>query len=134
MIRLLDLPDEKPLTLRQAAAFIGEATGRTPLLNTLYRWCNKGARGVKLESFCVGRIRFVTVAALERFIERCSAAGSTTEPVVAIDVTPHRSPEVRRQAERRAREIDEARRRLDQVTNRRKKPPVGPRPGPSRSA
>jgi len=133
-IRLLDLPDQQPLTIRQAAALIGKMTGRTPYLNTVYRWCVKGTRGVKLQSFCVGRIRFVTVAALERFIDLCSADRPAADAIVSIDVTPHRSPEVSRQSERRAREIEEARQRLDQVTNRREKQRAGKQSGPNQSA
>ena len=59
---------------------------------------------------------------------------SSREAIVSIDVTPHRSPEVSRQSERRAREIEEARQRLDQVTNRREKQRAGKQSGPNQSA
>ena len=115
MIRLRDLPEEKPLTLSQAADFIGDLIGKPPALTTVWRWCLKGTKGTKLESFCIGGQRFVTIAAIERFIERCSKR-SDADATVAIDVTPQRSPEITRPTERRAQEIEAARQRLDELT------------------
>lgn len=115
MIPFNDLPDDKPMSLPSAARYLGSVTGQTPHVSTLWRWCLRGCKGVKLESICIGGKRFVTRAAIERFIEN-STASQTPSATTVVTVTPHAPPQVVRHNQRRRAEIDAARRRLDELT------------------
>jgi hypothetical protein len=122
MIDLRQFTEERPLSLPDAASYIGKLTGvAKPNVSTLWRWCLKGCKGVKLDSICIGGKRFVTAAAIERFIEALTAArqGQTGEvtsspppPSPARPLLAH----VMRHNDRRRDEIDSARRRLDEIT------------------
>jgi hypothetical protein len=116
MIDLRNLSEERPMSLHEAAAYIGKLTGSpNPNISTLWRWCLKGCKGVKLDSICIGSKRYVTVTAIARFIE----ARSRTEPPAtptAVTVTPRASPYVERHAAHRREEIEAARRSLDKLT------------------
>ena len=77
--RLRELRDDNPMSLTDAATYLGKVTGRKPHVSTLWRWCQKGCKGVRLDSICVGGKRFVTVAAIERFIDELGI-----EPVAGL--------------------------------------------------
>jgi hypothetical protein len=47
-----------------------------PNLATVYRWFQRGVRGVKLQTVCVGGRRFVARTALDEFISATTAAAS----------------------------------------------------------
>lgn len=83
----IDIGTENPLSLTEAAKV---APGR-PHLATVWRWCQRGVRGVKLETIVVGGRRFTTTEALERFIARTTAAANG-EPA------PIRTPRQRQRA------------------------------------
>jgi len=122
-VKLRDLRDDKPLSLFDAADYLGKLTGRKPHVSTLWRWCMKGCKGVRLESICIGGKRFVTANAIEQFIDASTTAQSAkaAQPAAAIP-EPQPSPakgllaHVMRYNDRRRSEIDEARRRLDEIT------------------
>ncbi len=63
---------EPRLTLTQAARQLGLHVA------TIHRWRLRGVRGVRLETYCLGGLRFTTLPALERFAERCTAAADGT--------------------------------------------------------
>jgi hypothetical protein len=67
---MLDLENERPLSLSQAAAAL---PGR-PHLSTIHRWRLRGVRGVKLETCLVGGKRVTTHEALLRFMQRTTDA------------------------------------------------------------
>ena len=127
-MRLRDLRDDHPLSLPDAAAYLGTITGQKPHVSTLWRWCLKGCKGVTLESICIGGKRFVTVAAIEVFVESLSSARAVPnhkqlhQPVTPAALT---SPlaHVMRQNDRRKGEIEAARRRLDELTGVKRLPP-----------
>jgi hypothetical protein len=129
MIQLTDLLDERPLTLPEAAAYLGRLTGQKPHESTIWRWCLKGCKGVRLESVCIGSKRYVTVPALARFIAaRSSAASEITSEIV---VQRQASPYVTRHSEGRRAEIEAAQRRRDarigaSGPTRYRTPPNGP--------
>lgn len=120
-LRLRDLRDDQLMSLPDAATYLGAITGRKPHVSTLWRWCQKGCRGVRLESICIGGKRFVTAAAIERFVEALTASGAgrpeppppREEP--ASPATGMRA-HVMRHGARRRQEIEVARRRLDEIT------------------
>lgn len=59
-------------------------------VSTVWRWAQRGVRGVKLETFNVGGRRFTTREAFARFVE------ATTE---AAQGSPVQSPRTNRQRE-----------------------------------
>ncbi len=52
---------------------------------TVWRWCQKGARGVRLESLAVGGRRVTSQEAFERFIAATNPEAAATPPAP----TPH---------------------------------------------
>lgn len=134
MINLQNLAEERLMNLPDAATYIGKLTGQKPHLSTLWRWCLKGCKGVMLDSICIGSKRFVTVSAIERFIEARSRSESPTVATVAA-VPPSAEPRVTRHLARRREEIEAARRRLDELTGRGKSVPRAGAPStPNQSA
>lgn len=125
MICFHDLDDEVTMTLPEAARHLGAITGTTPHVCTLWRWCLRGCKGVRLESFCVGKKRYVTAAALERFVQN-STARQTPTAVTTVTITPSAEPHVMRHNRNRRDEIEAARRRLDEMTNVTKPPKSRP--------
>jgi hypothetical protein len=122
-MKLRDLRDDKPLSLPDAAEFLSRLTGQKPHVSTLWRWCLKGCKGVRLDSLCIGGKRFVTATAIERFIEASTASRSEMpgQPDVpaAAPPPPHGKgmlSHVMRHNDRRRQEIEAARRRLDEIT------------------
>jgi hypothetical protein len=119
-VRLRDLLHDQPISLLDAAAYLGRITGRKPHVSTIYRWCLKGCRGVLLESICIGGKRFVTATAIERFIEESTAARPQQNEQPAPPASPPMPARallahVMRHNDRRRGEIDAARRRLDEI-------------------
>jgi hypothetical protein len=72
-----------------------------PHIATIWRWIQRGCRGVRLETWLVGGRRFTSLEAIDRFIERTTAAAA---PELACAVP---TPRQRRRA------IDQANRELD---------------------
>lgn len=69
---------ESLLTLKAAAKIL---PGH-PHYATLFRWGQRGCRGIRLETILVGGIRYTSREALDRFIAGCSGL-STPVPIVA---------------------------------------------------
>ena len=114
------------MSLPTAADYIGKLTGQPkPNVSTLWRWCLKGCKGVKLESVCIGSKRYVTASAIERFIAARSEPGAPTPPTT-VTIDRHSSPRVQAQSDRRREEIEAARRRLDELTGGRRRPSTAP--------
>jgi hypothetical protein len=65
---MIDLANETPLTLKEAAARL---PGR-PHLGTLHRWIAKGVRGVHLEAGLLGGKRITSLEAVQRFLDALS--------------------------------------------------------------
>lgn len=116
MINVQHLSEERPLNLSAAAAYIGRLTGEKPHTSTIWRWCSKGCKGIRLESICIGGKRYVTVSAIERFIEARSQPDAPRASTIAAEGS--RPQHVARHDARRRAEIEAARRRLDVLTNR----------------
>lgn len=104
------------MSLPAAADYIGKLTGQPkPNVSTMWRWCLKGCKGVKLESVCIGSKRYVTASAIERFIAARSEPSAPVPPTT-VSIDRHSPPRVQAQADRRREEIEAARRRLDELT------------------
>ena len=67
---------EKRISLTQLAKREGVNT------STVWRWVNRGVRGVKLAAFCVGGRSFATDSLWEQFVRATTAAADRDESIV----------------------------------------------------
>jgi len=67
---MIDIQAEQMLTIADAAR---ELPGR-PHISTLWRWIQRGCRGVKLETILLGGMRYTSREALQRFADAVTAA------------------------------------------------------------
>ena len=110
-----NLAHDRPMSLPDAAAYLGRITGQKPHVSTIWRWCLKGCKGVRLESICIGGKRFVTAAAIDDFID--ASTRRRPDGQLLPPAAPPRPPaHVMRHNERRRAEIEAARRRVDELT------------------
>jgi len=114
------------MTLPDAADYLGRITGSKPHVSTLWRWCLKGCKGVRLESLCIGGKRYVTASSLSHFVA-ASTSKQTAQEVTEVRITRNEPPHVTRHNQRRRAEIDAARRRLDELAGAIKPPHRKPR-------
>ncbi len=92
-------PPSEYITLAQAAAELPRRrAGRKTSIQTLYRWCSTGCRGVRLRYVQVGATRCTTRLWLSDFIGALTAAAEHT-PAPAAPAKPI-SPTRRRELER----------------------------------
>ena len=68
---MIDIFEEQVVTLSEAARSLPRrARGKNPHVSTVYRWVNRGVRGVHLESVQVGGILYTSFEAIRRFLVR----------------------------------------------------------------
>lgn len=73
----IDFTNEKPISLLEAAALPQiprRRSGKPIHVSCLYRWAQRGCRGIKLEILQVGGTTCTSLEALQRFFERLTAA------------------------------------------------------------
>lgn len=71
---MIDLENETVLSLTEAAKQLPRRrAGKRPHVATLYRWANRGLRGIQLETIQVGGTLCTSAEALQRFFERLSS-------------------------------------------------------------
>lgn len=81
---------------------VEQATGLRPHLSTCLRWCTRGSKGIRLESWIVGGRRYTTVLAVRRYRDAVTSASEKTgRPSVTI-VSPTQRARI---AERAAKEL-----------------------------
>ncbi len=95
---MIDPSTETLVSLTDAAKRL---PGR-PNITTVWRWRNRGVRGVKLETVLSGGRRFTSLEAIRRFQDRVTAAADGT-PLPAE--TPRQRERALDRAERRAAEL-----------------------------
>jgi hypothetical protein len=93
---MIDPQTESLLSLTDAAKSL---PGR-PNITTVWRWRNRGVRGVKLETVLSGGRRFTSLEAIRRFQDRVTAAADGT-PIVGGQTPRQRESQIRA-AEKRA--------------------------------
>ena len=108
---MLDLPCEDPLPIRDVPAEVQEATGHRPHIATVWRWVQRGCRGVKLETALVGGRRITSREAIHRFVEATTAAADGSQITTAAADGSQITAAVRSSA--RSRSIRDANRDLD---------------------
>ena len=99
---MIDLENNKLLALSQAAGFLRRLGGKKIATSSIWRWCRKGARGVRLEHAIIGSRIATSVQALNRFVNALSEA-----PVAERQYT-HQPVPKRRTEKQRERAIAEA--------------------------
>lgn len=101
---MIDLPNERVLSLTAAAKTLPERrAGKRPHVATLYRWAQRGLRGVQLETIQIGGTLCTSMEAMQRFFDGLADAGRKQ----------NRHPRIRREDQvRRATE------KLKQVLNK----------------
>ena len=68
------------LTLSEAAQRLPRVHHKRIHVSTLWRWCRKGLRGIRLEYVKVGRKIMVTPQGLERFFNALAQADTQQDP------------------------------------------------------
>jgi hypothetical protein len=83
---LIDMMKEEVRRLREAREwFPRRRNGKLPAVATMYRFCNEGYHGIRLEYVQVAGTRCTSRDAVVRFIERCS---NLTNPEAASLAPP----------------------------------------------
>jgi hypothetical protein len=108
--------DEQVMTLVEAAGWLERRFGRRPNAASVWRWATKGIKGVRLATISLGRFRYTTESALERFIAETSrldagkdrAAGFSESTAVASAKPGFTKAEVTAAFRRREREKTKA--------------------------
>jgi hypothetical protein len=93
---MIDLRSENVLSLTEATEHLPHRRGgRAVHVATLYRWAQRGVRGIRLEVLQCGGTKVTSLEALQRFFERLSA-GATG------DAQPVRTAKQRQRASNKA--------------------------------
>lgn len=72
----IDLAHEELIAFRDVPGVLPRIRrGRKPHVASIYRWSDRGLKGVKLEYLQIGGTRCTSVPALQRFFERISFPG-----------------------------------------------------------
>jgi hypothetical protein len=88
---MVDLEHDRILSISEAAAFL---PGR-PHASTLFRWMQKGVKGIRLSFIVRGGRRYVSLRALEDFLSATTAAAAGNTPAPSAPVlTKHRRKEI----------------------------------------
>jgi hypothetical protein len=78
---MIDLSHESVVSLTDATKHLPQRRGgRAVHVATLYRWAQRGVRGVRLEILQVGGTKCTSLEALQRFFERLGAAANGETP------------------------------------------------------
>lgn len=76
----IDIENETLLTLTEATKVLPRLNGRRPAISTLWRWCRKGLRGVRLEYIRIGRNIATSREALSRFFNALLSFNRSATP------------------------------------------------------
>ena len=94
--RTIDIHAETVVTLAEAAKRLPpRGRGKRPHVATLYRWAQKGCRGIRLETIRIGGSLCTSLEALQRFCDRLTQA-QHGEVSVSPESLARRGPELKR--------------------------------------
>ena len=94
---MIDLATEEVIPLDEAPAHLPRRNGKKTNLATIYRWKDP-TREIPLETALVGGRRFTSVEALQRFVDRVTAAADA-QAIESPSATSRESEEGIRRAE-----------------------------------
>ena len=89
---MIDLQQETVVPLTEAPEYLLRHAGHKRSGATLYRWADRGLRGIRLETLQVGGTLCTSLEALQRFCQRLSALRSTPTAANSTAESGHRSP------------------------------------------
>ena len=75
----INVENETLLTLTEATKLLPKVNGRKPAVSTLWRWCRRGLRGVRLDYLRIGRNIVTSPQALHRFFATLAEADAQLE-------------------------------------------------------
>lgn len=110
-IAMIDLKREKLLSLRDASRAVPKIDGRKPHMSTLWRWCRKGVRGVRLEYVRLGHRVCTSSEALSRFAN--NLADVDARDYATAPPTKKSKPKLTRTDRQRVEAVAEANARLE---------------------
>lgn len=91
---MIDLQTESLVSLSEACSLLPRRrAGKRPHIATLYRWSERGCRGVRLETLQIGGTRCTSREALQRFCETLTHGKPVSRPA---EVTRRRQRELER--------------------------------------
>lgn len=73
---MVNIVNERPITLFQAAALLPGNQGKPLSYTTVYRWATSGRKNVLLETMWMGGKRITSLEAIQRFMERLTTEAS----------------------------------------------------------
>lgn len=66
----IDIANEQLLTLKDASSKLPRKNGKKIHHSTIFRWAQRGRRGIRLETIRLGRTIWTSLEALQRFADR----------------------------------------------------------------
>ena len=108
----ISLQSEVCLSLTEAAKNVPPIDGRRPHASTVWRWCRKGLRGVRLEHTRLGHRVVTSAEALQRFTDSLAELDAN-QPDTRDRPVPTEVPRPKPQC--RARSIEKAKKKLRSV-------------------
>lgn len=102
---------EHLLTLAEATRELPSVNGKRHSAITIWRWCRKGIRGVRLEYIRIGRAMMTSREALNRFYR----ALAQSDPILNYTHERFRRPRHREHQALRQRQIEAAKQRLKEA-------------------
>ena len=67
---------------------VERATGLRPHLSTCLRWCTRGSKGIRLESWIVGGRRYTTALAVRKYRDEVTSASEQSRIAQRSKATP----------------------------------------------
>lgn len=104
----INLEQEDLLSLTEAAKILPKINGRKPAVSTLWRWCYRGLRGVRLDYLRMGRKVVTSSQALRRFFADLVEADKKLENKSSIKIKRLRTRGISSKARLRALEQADA--------------------------
>jgi len=106
---MIDIDQESMIRISEVPKLLPpRSTGKRIHISAVYRWTQRGIRGVKLESVKIGGTTYTSKEALQRFAERLSDHAEGGD-------------EARPKTKSRQRQIDRATKRVEEILGRNKR-------------
>jgi len=77
---MIDISTETVVSLSEATRHLPRRRGKWPHVSCLYRWTQRGCKGIRLETIQIGGTRCTSVEALQRFFEALTAPTAPAAP------------------------------------------------------
>ena len=103
---MINLQNEQLIPIRKVPRLLPRQTnGKRVHLSAVYRWMQRGRRGVCLEYLKIGGRRFTSIEAVQRFAEACTHADQGPSPNERLAAPT--SKQRQREAEKAAKRMEE---------------------------